>query len=223
MKIIRKNQKIIVIISFLFIILVLFYLKIKLDNNKYEKILIDKDIVEEKEIKSKDNDDTCMIDIKGAVNNPGVYSTKCTNNVSDVIRLAGGLSNNADTSVTNLAKQVSNEMVIIIYTEDEVKNSNIVDTVVKVVEQECICPNIQNDGCINDQINGTISNTNLVVNINSANTQEFQKIPGIGEAKAKAIIEYRNRNGKFKSIDEIQNVEGIGSKLYESIKIYLTT
>ena len=140
-----------------------------------------------------------------------------------MIRLAGGLSDDADTSVINLAKQIANEMVIIIYTKDEVKNSNIVDTVVKVVEQECICPNIQNDGCINDTINDTISNQHLLVNINIAEVEELQKIPGIGEAKAKAIIEYRNRNGKFKSINDIQNVEGIGSKLYESIKIYLTT
>ena len=220
MKTIRKNQKVIAIIIFLLIIIILFYLKIKLDNNKYQNISVDKDIIENK---NNDNNDICMIDIKGAVNNPGVYSTKCTDNVSDVIRLAGGLSDDADTSVINLAKQIANEMVIIIYTKDEVKNSNIVDTVVKVVEQECICPNIQNDGCINDTINDTISNQHLLVNINIAEVEELQKIPGIGEAKAKAIIEYRNRNGKFKSINDIQNVEGIGSKLYESIKIYLTT
>ena len=223
MRIIIKNYKIIIIIIFFLIIFIVFYIKIRLDNNKYQNIIVDNEIKENEQLKNNNSNETCMIDIKGAVINPGVYSTKCTDNVSDVIRLAGGLSDNADTSVTNLAKQVTNEMVIIIYTQEEVKNSNIVDTVVKVVEQECVCPNIQNDGCINDKIDGSISNKSLQVNINTAKLEELEKIPGIGEAKAKSIIEYRNKFGNFKSIDEIQNVEGIGSKLYESIKAYLTT
>ncbi len=223
MKIIRKNHKTIIIIFFFLIILFIIYIKIKLENNKYQNIIIANEIKENKINENNNDNETCIIDIKGAVINPGVYSTKCTDNVSDVIRLAGGLSDNADTSITNLAKQVTNEMVIIIYTKEEVKNSNIVDTVVKVVEQECVCPNIQNDGCINDKINDNISNKSLQVNINTGKLEELEKIPGIGEAKAKSIIEYRNKNGNFKSIDEIQNVEGIGSKLYESIKTYLTT
>lgn len=223
MRIIRKNIKTIAIFIFFLIVILIFIIKIKLEKNKYQDITITSDNNIVKKNDSITGNDNCMIDIKGAVNNPGVYSTKCTDTVNDVIRLAGGLSENADTSVTNLAKHVFNEMVIIIYTTDEVKNSNIVDTVVKVVEQECVCPNIQNDGCINDKIDNTISNKNLQVNINTASIEEFQKIPGIGEAKAKAIIEYRNKNGNFKSIDEIQNIDGIGSKLYESIKEYLTT
>ena len=223
MKIIRKNHKTIIIIFFFLIILFIIYIKIKLENNKYQNIIIANEIKENKINENNNDNETCIIDIKGAVINPGVYSTKCTDNVSDVIRLAGGLSDNADTSITNLAKQVTNEMVIIIYTKEEVKNSNIVDTVVKVVEQECVCPNIQNDGCINDKINDNISNKSLQVNINTGKLEELEKIPGIGETKAKSIIEYRNKNGNFKSIDEIQNVEGIGSKLYESIKTYLTT
>ena len=222
MKIIRKNHKTIFIFIFFLLIFIIFYIKINLDKNKYQNIIIDDEIKKNKTENNNDNE-TCMIDIKGAVVNPGVYSTKCSDNVSDVIRLAGGLTDNADTSVTNLAKQVSNEMVIIIYTQEEVNNSNIVDTVIKVVEQECVCPNIQNDGCINDKIDDTISNKNLKVNINTAKVEELEKIPGIGEAKAKSIIDYRNKFGNFKSIDDIQNVEGIGSKLYESIKIYLTT
>ena len=128
-----------------------------------------------------------------------------------------------DTSVTNLAKQITNEMVIIIYTEEEVKNSNIVDTVVKVVEQECVCPNIQNDGCINDKITDTIGGDTTLVNINTATLEQLTTIPGIGDAKATSIIKYREANGNFKSIEDIQNVDGIGSKLYEEIKTYITT
>jgi len=61
------------------------------------------------------------------------------------------------------------------------------------------------------------------VNINTATIEELQTINGIGESKAKSIIEYRKTNGKFKSIEDIKNVEGIGDKLYETIKIYITT
>ena len=197
-------------------------IKINLERNKYNNVVESS----ENEIVKNDQvtlvNDNCMVDIKGAVKNPGVYTTDCTNNISDIIRLAGGLTDNADTSVTNLAKRITNEMVIIIYTKDEVKNSNVVDTVIKVVEQECICPNIQNDGCINDKITDTIGG-NKLININTATLDELKNVPGIGEVKAKAIINYRTSKGKFQKIEDIQNVEGIGSKLYEEIKVYLTT
>ena len=220
---IKKIVKTMITIILIFGIISIIVIKNKLSKEKYH------DIVEFDDIElTKTNDDekeksSCMIDVKGAVKNPGVYTTKCTDNVSDVIRLAGGLNDNADTSVTNLAKKVFNEMVIIIYTKEEVKNSNIVDTVVKVVEQECICPNIQNDGCINDKITDTIGGGNKLININTASIDEFKTIPGIGDAKAKAIIDYRNKFGNFKTIEDIKNVNGIGNSLYEEIKAYLTT
>ena len=143
----------------------------------------------------------------------------------DVINVAGGLTNDADTSVINLAKKITDEMVIIIYTKEEVKKSNIVDTVIKIVEKECVCPNIQNDGCLNNEINDTITNNDDVklVNINTATIEELKTINGIGDSKAKNIIEYRNENGNFKSIDDLKNVDGIGDTLYETIKIYITT
>ena len=52
--------------------------------------------------------------------------------------------------------------------------------------------------------------------------EELQKIEGIGESKAKAIIKYREENGFFKVIDDIKNVSGIGESLFEKIKIYIT-
>ena len=55
------------------------------------------------------------------------------------------------------------------------------------------------------------------ININTANKSELMELPGIGEGKANAIIEYRAKT-KFKTIDEIKNVSGIGDKIYESIK-----
>jgi len=221
MKWLRKNHILILTIIIVVVFIVFLMIKISLEKNKYDDIE-NTDIELANNIDDKLVNESCMIDIKGAVNNPGVYTTNCTDNVSDIIRLAGGLTDEADTSVTNLAKKVTNEMVIIIYTKEEVKNSNVVDTVVKVVEQECVCPNIQNDGCINEQITNTIGG-NTLININTATLEELKSIPGIGEVRAKAIINYRETKGKFKQIQDIQNVDGIGSKLYEEIKIYLTT
>ena len=116
-------------------------------------------------------------------------------------------------------------MVIIIYTKEEVKKSNVVDTVIKVVEKECVCPNIQNDGCLNTEIKDNITNNENggLVNINTATKEELLTIKGIGESKAENIIKYRETNGSFKKVEDIKNVEGIGENLYETIKIYLTT
>ena len=218
----KKIFKFTIIVLIIIIIVIAISIKNNLDDKKYRDVELADDLKLFKDQDDTDDDTTCMIDIKGAVNNPGVYMANCTDNVSDVIRLAGGLTDDADTSVTNLAKKVTNEMVIIIYTKEEVQNSNIVDTVIKVVEGECICPNIQNDGCINDEITDTIGG-NKLININTATIDELKKIPGIGDAKAKAIVEYRNNFGNFKTIEDIKNVSGIGNNLYEEIKAYITT
>ena len=77
-------------------------------------------------------------------------------------------------------------------------------------------------GLINDKIEDEIGGSSLI-NINTANLEKLQELTGIGESKAKAIIEYREKNGNFNSIEDLLNVEGIGNTLYEQIKIYITT
>jgi len=227
MKLIRKLKYPITIILFIIILIVVIYVKINLNKNKYNDIEVVDNLLKEN-VTNQSSDDELIkynIDIKGAVKKPGVYLVDNNLTVNDVINIAGGLTDNADTSVINLAKKISDEMVIIIYTKEEVKNSNIVDTVIKVVEKECVCPNIENDGCLNTDITDNITNSpnNGLININTATKEELQTIDGIGEAKAKNIITYREKNGSFKTIEDIKNVEGIGDTLYETIKIYITT
>ena len=224
MRIIKKIKYPLTILLIIIISVYFIYLKSRLNNQKYtESQSNSEEIFIEEQVKdNKENEEVCTIDIKGAIKNPNVYQMPCNSNVNDAIKIAGGITANADTSVINLAKKISNEMVIIIYTKDEVKNSNIVDTVIKVVEKECVCPNIQNDGCLNTEIKRNIGESNLV-NINTATQSQLEELPGIVSSKAKAIIEYREKNGKFETIEDLQKVEGIGIKMYEAVKEYITT
>ena len=174
MKLIRKIIYPLTIVLLIFMFVCIFYLKNNLNKNKYNNSEIITDIVKEENASSYEEQVTKYnIDIKGAVKKPGVYLIDSNLTVNDAIILAGGLNKDADTSVINLAKRITDEMVIIVYTKEEVKKSNIVDTVIKVVEKECICPNIQNDGCLNTDIKDNISNNenNNLVNINNATVE----------------------------------------------------
>ena len=214
-------KKYIYLISFIILLIGAIFLFIIKKNLKDNSVVILEEKLEQAQEETSE-EELYTIDIKGAVQKPGVYKVPKTYVINDVISEAGGLTKNADTSLTNLSKKITNEMVIIIYTKDEVKKSNIKDTVIKIIEKECVCPNIQNDGCINTGLTDTITNQNNLVNINTATQDELMTIPGIGESKAKAIIEYRKQHS-FNTIEDIMNVSGIGNSLYESIKIYITT
>lgn len=214
-----------VITIFLFMLIIFYIVFVKVNLKSKEKNLVDNQVVinEVEKVEVDLKDDLVYVDIKGAVKKPGVYKINSDKKIIDVITMAGGLMENANTDNINLSKKVTDEMVIIIYTNEEVKNSNIVDTVIKVIDKECVCPNIQNDGCINTEINDSITNVNKAININTATLEELMSINGLGEAKAKAIIKYREENGYFKIIDDLLNVSGIGEALFEKIKEYITT
>ena len=158
------------------------------------------------------------IEVKGAVNNPGVYELDKNSRVIDAINIAGGLREDANTSLINLSKKLTDEMVIIIYTNYEIENYNAskVKTEYVYIEVES-CPDKINDACIKEY-----SETNSgLVNINTSSLEELTSLPGVGEAKAKTIIEYRNKQ-KFNTIEDIQNISGIGASLFEKIKDHIT-
>ena len=160
----------------------------------------------------KEEVSTVIVDIKGMVNNPGVYEVENGKRINDVINMAGGLTEDADTSNINLAKIVTDEMTIVIYSKEEVLE--------KYKSEVCICdcPYITNDACITE----TTTEENNLININIASIDELMNLPGLGEAKAKSIIEYRTKNGNFTNIEGLKEVSGIGEAIFEKIKDYIT-
>ena len=124
-------------------------------------------------------------------------------------------------------------MYIVVYSKEEIynykKNTENTNEEIKCASIECICPDIKNDACIGAQNND--NNTNVTkdaqvskekISINKASKEELMNLSGIGEAKADAIISYRNENGDFKSIEDIKNVSGIGDAVFEKIKDNIT-
>lgn len=235
----------VIILVFLGIILV-FLLCFNNDNIDSTKELEDILIKEEKEDVKSETDNTydnieCMVtvDIKGEVVKPGLYQIGCDKRIQDVIDISGGVTSNADTSVLNLSKKVFDEMVIIIYSKKDVNNFTEVKQEEVKKEQECQKQTeIKNDACIEDK-NKTTADITVTeveestttnqqelklnsININEASKEELTKLSGIGDSKALKIIEYRNSNGLFKTIDEIKNVKGIGNSIFEKIKDYIT-
>ncbi|MGI6324402.1 MAG: helix-hairpin-helix domain-containing protein [Bacilli bacterium] len=163
----------------------------------------------------------CTVDIKGAVNQPGVYQVAEDSRVIDVIKKAGGLTKNADTYYLNLSKKVHDEMVIIVYTKTDITNYK------KMLKQNAdlvkeLKTNTKNDAIVEVEPNLSNNNQTTLLNINTATLEQLMTLPGIGESKAKEIINYREINNGFKSIDEIKAVNGIGDSTFAKIKDYIT-
>lgn len=196
--------------------------------DKTESIKENKEIVKtnKKSLEKKvvDNIEKYKVDIKGEINNPGIYSLEKDKRVIDVIVLAGGLTENADTSVLNLSKKITDEMVIIIYSKDQVNDFKKTKEVEKQVEEKCIKADensLNNDACITSNSPNKVT-VNGKVNLNTASLEELMTLQGIGESKAKDIISYRETNNGFKSIDELTNIPGIGESTLAQIKENIT-
>lgn len=186
-----------------------------IDNNEEDKIkTITKN--EPKENKEENTIEGIMVDVKGSVNKPGVYKIKKDSRVTDAIDAAGGLTKNANTRFINLSKLLSDGDVVVIYSNEEIENAKKEEKI--VVETPCVCEEVKNDACYkeeNKEVNGKI-------NINTANLTELMTLDGIGESKAKLIIEYRTQNGNFKDIKDIMKVKGISEALFSKIKENIT-
>lgn len=151
-----------------------------------------------KNLKNNKNLKEITVYVSGEVINPGVVTLDVEKRLSDAVNSLGGVTKDADLNRVNLALRLEDEQHYIIP---------------KIGEELCISDNNQGDS----QESGK-SESNQKVNINTATAKELDELPGIGEVTADKILKYRDESGKFKSIEEIKNVNGIGDKKYEDLR-----
>ena len=164
-----------------------------------ELAVVETTMLAEKTEVSTTQEAVIFVDIKGAVKNPGVYQMKSGDRVKDALDAAGGLTEEADSQKVNLAKRLEDQMVIV---------------VPKVGEEaeEIPAGETRNEATKEGK-----------VNINTATVEELKTLKGVGEKKAEAIIEYRKKNGSFKTKEDLMKVRGIGKKLFESFQERIVT
>lgn len=220
-----KDKKKIGILALLAIIIIIFgitYVKSgfkELNKNDTESIFVDNtestDIAVNKNKKGKNDniannkegtvpakDKKIVVEVKGEVKKPDVYTLDENSIVKDLIETAGGLTEEADLNNINRAKKLQDHEVVYIANKNET---------------------VKGEQNINANTNSSKDTVNKKVNINNAALEELKTIKGVGDAKAKSIIEYREQNGGFKTIEDIKNVKGIGDKMFEKIKEQIET
>ena len=152
----------------------------------------------------KDEIITVAVHIKGEVVNPGYYEVENDSRLNDVLTKAGGPTANADLDAVNLAMfLVDGEEIVI---PGKSQNGNKTSQAEELSEAETK--------------KGT--DDSKLININTAEMFELCELDGIGESMAQRIIEYRNSNGKFKKIEDLMNVNGIGPAKFNNIKDKIT-
>lgn len=145
-----------------------------------------------------------LVDVKGKVKNPGLYSFQAGMRVADAIRQAGGSLPDADLDQINLAQPLLDGAAIVIPSKSDTESRTGNQSVPGQLTPFSSEPAGQGSG-------GTI-------NINTATAAELMSLPGIGEAKAQAILQYRTEKQGFRSPEDIKRISGIGDKLYERLK-----
>lgn len=160
-------------------------------------------------------------DIKGSVKKPGVYEFTQGDRIIDAINKAGGLTKNATTNNLNLSKKLTNEMVIYVFNKNELTTTKAFEQVNN--DAECKCETIEVNNCVDkNTTNESANNETAKININTDSKEKLMTISGIGSSKADAIIEYRTKNGNFKTTEDIINVSGISKTIYDKIKDTIT-
>ena len=170
----------------------------------------------------KEESTKLYFDIKGSVKKPGVYEFTQGDKIIDAINKAGGLTKNATTNNLNLSKKLTNEMVIYVFSKNELTTTKAYEQISNA--SECKCETIEINNCV-DKNTTNESNKDTVpakININTDNKEKLMTISGIGSSKADAIIEYRTKNGNFKTTEDIMNVSGISKTIYDKIKDIIT-
>ncbi len=144
----------------------------------------------------------------GAVEKPGVYELPDGSRIVDAVEASGGFLETADKTYVNLAAMLEDGVKLLIPTVQETSEA---DSQIDTFDKE------------NSSFGGSSDNDGSgLININLATKEELTNLPGIGDATAEKIVDYRQIHGSFKSIEDIMNVSGIKDKLFSKIKDHIT-
>ena len=224
MKYINKKQKIILITIISIVTLAIaYYTYISKANEEFnvenQNLEIDENedtnnnenSVENENKKEAENPEKIIVHVSGAVKNEGIVELEEKTRIADAIEKAGGVTENAYMKDINLATKLEDGMKIYIPTKEEAELE-------KKNGSYTYNSGINSDANNSEKNNTSGKNISSKVNINTATKEELDTLPGIGESTATKIMNYREENGKFKTIEEIKEVSGIGDSKYEQIK-----
>lgn len=147
---------------------------------------------------TKEGETPLLVYVCGEVQNPGVYELPAGSRVCDAVEAAGGFTEKASRDYWNLAELLTDGQMISFPDEEKAAERE------KYAGQTAVH---EEDGR---------------VNINTADVQQLQQLPGIGQTRAEAIIAYRDRHGAFESVEDIMKVSGIKNALFEKMRDDIT-
>ena len=209
-----KQRKIVIIIGIVVVIIVMIFIYQKTDS----KQILEQDdssmMVQnsEKSVQSNDNitrdnkeKGQIVVHVAGEVKSPGIVKLNEGERIEDAIEKAGGLTDNAQINNVNLAYVLEDGVKIIIPSKDSIEED-------KIINEDA------GKGII---IKNSYEENKIMININKATESDFERLSGVGASLATKIIDYRNKNGKFSTIEEIKNVSGIGESKFNAIKDYI--
>lgn len=212
----NNRKKILIAMAIIFcvgIVCCIYFLESKDRNSNVENItesgIIESETKNSNNIKSDDehhkDTEEIYIHIIGEVQNPGVITLPKGSRIADAIEKAGGITESADVSKINLVYILSDGQKLKIPSIYDEKN-----------DQENYIITSTEGNIIHGETNG--KEIKGKININTASQTELETITGVGPSLASKIITYRKKNGKFKTIEELKNVSGIGDSKFETIK-----
>ena len=218
MEMLNQKQKMIAVIGIAVVVIIVGYYYINSTKGVYEHKEVQNFIENDEETNEEENAEeikTILVHVTGAVEKSGVVKVKENARINDAIEAAGGVTDDADLSDVNLAYIIEDGQKIYIPSKNDKKVESIEEKSGIIIITESSGNNVIKEDTENEV-------KNQKVNINKADIDELMSLQGIGEATACKIIEYRALNGKFKSIEELKNVSGVGDAKYNAVKDYIT-
>lgn len=218
-----KQKKIIAIILIILVVIAYYYFYLRDTTEEISNQDLEVNNTQENNQTEKESKETIVVHVSGAVNIEGIVELEAGSRIANAIEKAGGIKENADMTNINLAYLLEDGMKIHIPTKEETEaNKNNENTLTESYVTSSSSGVSSKEDTNSTQSSSKSTASSVKVNINTASQEELDTLPGIGPSIALKIIDYREQNGKFNSIEEIKEVSGIGDAKYEKIKDSIT-